>query len=154
MRDRIARFKRILKAREMARDMIQKQMADLRAKEDALLERLKQLRDEKQLYMDRFSQVARGTVTIEDLRISSEDISRTEDHIKTGIIEIFHLRKRIDQVEAVLVERHKDVRKVEMYLEQMELQWEKELNRRDQIVVDDMAGILHDRKNREGGNLS
>ncbi|NCC97772.1 MAG: hypothetical protein EOM02_13170 [Synergistales bacterium] len=154
MRERIARFRRILKAREMARDLVQKQMADLRAQENDLIEKLKQLRDEKQLYMDRFSQVAKGTVTIEELRISSEDISRTEDHIKEGIVEIFHLRKRIEQVEAVLVERHKDVRKVEMYLEQMVLQWEKELNRRDQIVVDDMAGILHDRKNREGGNIS
>ncbi len=154
MRDRIARFRRILKAREMARDLIQKQMADLMAQENDLIEKLKQLRDEKQLYMDRFSQVAKGTVTIEELRISSEDISRTEGHIKVGIVEIFHLRKRIEQVEAVLVERHKDVRKVEMYLEQMVMQWEKELNRRDQIVVDDMAGILHDRKNREGGNLS
>lgn len=154
MRERIARFRRILKAREMARDLVQKQMADLRVQESDLIEKLKQLRDEKQLYMDRFSQVAKGTVTIEELRISSEDISRTEDHIKEGIVEIFHLRKRIEQVEAVLVERHKDVRKVEMYLEQMVLQWEKELNRRDQIVVDDMAGILHDRKNREGGNIS
>ena len=153
MRDRIARFRRILKAREMARDLVQKQMADLRAQENDLIEKLKQLRDEKQLYMDRFSQVAQGIVTIEELRIGSEDISRTEDHIKEGIVEIFHLRKRIEQVETVLVERHKDVRKVEMYLEQMVLQWEKELNRRDQIVVDDMAGILHDRKNREGGNL-
>ncbi|MDD4837146.1 MAG: flagellar FliJ family protein, partial [Dethiosulfovibrio sp.] len=138
MRERIARFRRILKAREMARDLVQKQMADLRVQESDLIEKLKQLRDEKQLYMDRFSQVAKGTVTIEELRISSEDISRTEDHIKEGIVEIFHLRKRIEQVEAVLVERHKDVRKVEMYLEQMVLQWEKELNRRDQIVVDDM----------------
>ncbi len=154
MRDRIARFRRILKAREMARNLIQKQMADLVAQESDLIEKLRQLRDEKQLYMDRFSQVAKGSVTIEELRISSEDISRTEDHIKAGIVEIFHLRKRIEQVEAVLVERHKDVRKVEMYLEQMVMQWEKELNRRDQIVVDDMAGILHDRKNREGGNLS
>ncbi|SMG37704.1 flagellar export protein FliJ [Dethiosulfovibrio salsuginis] len=153
MRERIGRFRRILKAREMARDLIQKQMADLRAQENALIDKLKKLRDEKQLYMDRFSQVAQGQVTIDELRISSEDISRTEDHIKEGIVEIFHLRKRIDQVEAILVERHKDVRKVEMYLEQMILQWEKEMNRRDQIVVDDMAGILHDRKNREGGNL-
>ena len=153
MRERIGRFRRILKAREMARDLIQKQMADLRAQENALIDKLKKLRDEKQLYMDRFSQVAQGYVTIDELRISSEDISRTEDHIKEGIVEIFHLRKRIDQVEAVLVERHRDVRKVEMYLEQMTLQWEKELNRRDQIVVDDMAGILHDRKNREGGTF-
>ncbi len=153
MRERIGRFRRILKAREMARDLVQKQMADLRAQENALIDKLKKLRDEKQLYMDRFSQVAQGYVTIDELRISSEDISRTEDHIKEGIVEIFHLRKRIDQVEAVLVERHRDVRKVEMYLDQMVLQWEKELNRRDQIVVDDMAGILHDRKNREGGNL-
>nr|WP_321500098.1 flagellar FliJ family protein [uncultured Dethiosulfovibrio sp.] len=153
MRERIGRFRRILKAREMARDLVQKQMADLRAQENALIDKLKKLRDEKHLYMERFSQVAQGHVTIDELRISSEDISRTEDHIKEGIVEIFHLRKRIDQVEAILVERHKDVRKVEMYLDQMIIQWEKEMNRRDQIVVDDMAGILHDRKNREGGNL-
>lgn len=154
MREKIARFKRILKAREMARDLVQKQMADLKVQEDLLIGKLRGLRDEKQLYMDLFSDIARGTVTIEELRIGSEDISRTEDRIKSGIVEIFHLRKRIDQVEEILVERHRDVLKVEMYLEQMTSQWEKELNRRDQIVVDDMAGILHERKNREGGGIA
>lgn len=153
MKDRIERFRLVLKAKEMARDVVQKELAELKSVEDSLLARLKVLRDEKQIYMDRFCQIAQGGVTIELLRISNEDIYRTETYIKRGILDLLQLRKRIERVEAVLVERHQDVRKVEMYMDQMVLEWEKEKRRKEQIVVDDIAGILHDRKNREGGGL-
>lgn len=153
MRDRIARFKTVLKTKEMARDEVQRKLADLRSLEDGLLARLKTLRDDKQAYMDRFCEVARGGVTIELLRISNEDIYRTEIYIKRGIVDLLQLRKRIEEAEAELIERHKEVRKVELYLDQMVLEWKREKARQEQKTVDDIAGILYDRKDKEGGGL-
>lgn len=151
MKDRIERFKVVLKSKELARDEVQRKLSDLKSQEDRLLEKLKKLRDEKQAYMDRFCEIAKGGVTIEVLRISNEDIYRTEIYIKRGILDLLQLRKRIEDAEGELLERHKDVRKVEIYMEQMILEWKQEMARQEQNNLDDIAGILYDRKNKEGG---
>ncbi|MEA3284705.1 MAG: flagellar FliJ family protein [Synergistota bacterium] len=146
MKDRIDRFRKILKAKETARDLVRKELAELKRQEEAFLDHLRELRDEKLEYMRRFENIASGNVTIEDLRIGSEDISRTEDHIKEGIVKVLSLRKKMEAVEAALLERHRDVRKVETYLLQMELQWEKECQRKEQMSIDEIAGMLHHRR--------
>ncbi len=117
----------------------------MRVREKALLGLLRKLRDEKQEYICRFAEIASGDVTIEALRIGSEDISRTENRIKQGILDVLRLRKRIEAVEQKLLERHKDVRKVELHLEQMELRWEAEHRRKEQHELDDIAGMRHKR---------
>lgn len=146
MKDRIDRFRKILKAKETARDLVRKELAELKRQEEAFLDHLRELRDEKLEYMRRFENIASGNVTIEGLRIGSEDISRTEDRIKEGIVKVLRLRKKMETVEAALLEKHRDVRKVETYLLQMELQWEKECLRKEQMAVDEIAGMLHHRR--------
>jgi flagellar export protein FliJ len=148
LKDRIDRFRKILKAKETARDLVRKELADLKRQEEAFLGHLRELRDEKLEYMRRFENIASGNVTIEGLRIGSEDISRTEDRIKEGIVKVLRLRKKMEAVEAVLLEKHRDVRKVETYLLQMELQWEKECLRKEQMAVDEIAGMLHNRRGK------
>lgn len=148
MKDRIDRFRKILKAKETARDLVRKELAELKRQEEVFLDHLRELRDEKLEYMRRFENIASGNVTIEGLRIGSEDISRTEDRIKEGIVKVLRLRKKMEAVEAALLEKHRDVRKVETYLLQMELQWEKECLRKEQMAVDEIAGMLHHRREK------
>lgn len=146
MREKIKRFKRIQRVRELNRDLIQKKLLELKERETKLLNTLRIFRDQKEAYITVFHDVSTKGVSIDVIKRANEDIVRVEKNIKRGIIEVFKLRKKIETANSELIESHKEVKKIELHLENLGTQLDLDSKLEEQKVVDDIATILYSRK--------
>ena len=146
MKEKIKRFRRILRVRELNRNMIQKKLAELKQREQKVLDRLRELRDQKAGYLDTFNNISAKSVNIDVIRRASEDIMRIEEGIKRGIVEVLKLKQVIKRADSELIESHKEVKKIELHLEKLGIELDLNLKLEEQKVVDDMAAISYSRK--------
>ena len=146
MQQRIARFNRILKIREDSRRNEQAVLAAERSEERAVINHITKLEGEKAQAIADFSKTGEKIVSATDLWFQRQFI----DAINTDIIKdknsLDEVRVRISNTEARLVEKHKDVRVMETYIDHL-----KEINFQEQLEIeqnelDDVATMQYSRK--------
>ena len=146
MQQRIARFNRILKIREDSRKNEQAVLAAERSEERAVISHIAQLEDEKAQAIHDFSSAGSQTVSANDLWFQRQFIDAIDTDIVKGRSSLAEVRTRIAGTEARLVERHKDVRIMETYIDHL-----KEANFQEQLGIeqnelDDVATMQFSRK--------
>ena len=150
MQQRIAKFNRILKIREDSRRNEQAVLAAERSEELAVLSHISQLETEKAQAVRDFSSAGSQTVSANDLWFQRQFIDAIDSDIVKGKSSLAEVRTRIAGTEARLVERHKDVRIMETYIDHL-----KEANFQEQLGIeqnelDDVATMQFSRK---GGTI-
>ena len=146
MHERIARFNRILKIREDSRRNEQAILAAERSEERAVLDHLTQLEGEKAQAISDFSTAGTQAVSATDLWFQRQFIDAISTDISRGQDSLAEVRTRIAGTEARLVERHKDVRIMETYIDHL-----KEADMQEQLGIeqdelDDVATMQFSRK--------
>ena len=146
MQQRIAKFNRILKIREDSRKNEQAILAAERSEERAVMDHLTQLEGEKTQAIRDFSNAGGKAISATDLWFQRQFIDAINTDILRGQNSLTEVRTRISNTEARLVERHKDVKIMETYIDHL-----KEANFQEQLGIeqnelDDVATMQYSRK--------
>lgn len=146
MHERIARFNRILKIREDSRKNEQAILAAERSEEREVIAHITQLEGEKKQAISDFSKAGGQAVSATDLWFQRQFIDAINTDIIRGQSSLAEVRTRIAGTEARLVERHKDVRIMETYIDHL-----KEADMQEQLGIeqnelDDVATMQYSRK--------
>lgn len=146
MQQRIARFNRILKIREDSRRNEQAVLAAERSEERAVINHITQLENEKTQAIQDFSTTGNKMVSATELWFQRQFIDAIDTDIIRDKNSLNEVRNRITDTEARLVEKHKDVRVMETYIDHL-----KEINFQQQLEIeqnelDDVATMQYSRK--------
>jgi flagellar export protein FliJ len=143
MQQRIQRFSRVLKLRENDRQTEQIVLAEERREEDVVLRRLDFLGSEKSEAIDAFRSTAERTVSRQEIWFQRQSIDVIEKHIDKSRENLGDVQRRIAGTEQRLIERHRDVRLMEGYVDHLKTDALKETIDAEQIELDDIAVIRY-----------
>ena len=146
MQQRIQRFDRILKLRENYRKEEQVTLAEERREEDAVLNRLESLGKEKTSAVDVFRGEAERTVSLQEIWFQRQTIEALDKHIDKGRENLSDVRRRIAGTEERLLERHRDVRLMETYVDNLKTDADKEFHDVEQVELDDVGVTRYGRE--------
>ncbi len=146
MNQRIATFNRILRLREDSRRNEQTILAAERSEEQSVMNHLAQLETEKTQAILDFSTAGSKTLSANDLWFQRQFIDAINTDIMKGNDSLADVRTRIAGTEARLVEKHKDVRIMETYIDHLkQADFQEQLNI-EQNELDDVASIQFSHK--------
>ena len=146
MNERISRFNRILKIREDSRKNEQAILAAERSEEREVIAHITQLEGEKKQAISDFGRAGTQAVSATDLWFQRQFIDAINTDILRGQDSLAEVRTRIAGTEARLVERHKDVRIMETYIDKLkEADFQEQLGI-EQNELDDVATMQYSRK--------
>lgn len=145
MHQRIRRFSRILKLREDDRRSEQTLLAAERQEEKSVLDRLFSLEGEKSKAVEDFCGCGCGerTASCSELWFRRQFIDAIEDRIHEGKDSLQAVRQRIAGTEARLVERHRDVRVMETYVDRLKAADFQNRIEVEQLELDDLATMRY-----------
>lgn len=146
MQQRISKFNRILKIREDSRKNEQAILAAERSEEQAVLNHLSQLEGEKAQAIQDFSSTGTHAITANDLWFQRQFIDAIDTYIVKGKNSLADVRNRIVGTEARLVERHRDVRIMETYIDHLKEADFLERLSIEQNELDDVATVQFSHK--------
>lgn len=146
MNERIAKFNRILKIREDSRRNEQAILAAERSEERAVINHLTELETEKKQAIKDFGKTGEKMISATELWFQRQFIDAIDTDIIKDKNNLAEVRNRITDTEARLVERHKDVRIMETYIDHL-----KEINFREELGIeqnelDDVATMQYSRR--------
>ncbi|CAM1381645.1 hypothetical protein FF3_02398 [Fretibacterium fastidiosum] len=150
MNQRIQRFDRILKLREDGRRAEQVTLAAERREERGVMDRLSALEGERAEAIAEFRGGDERVTNGADLWFQRQFIDAINTNIDRGRQSLQDVRQRILGTEARLVERHKDVRIMETYVDRLKTADFKERLDAEQLELDDVA-TLHCARGKRGG---
>lgn len=150
MNQRIQRFDRILKLREDGRRAEQVTLAAERREERGVMDRLSALEGERAEAIAEFRGGGERVTNGADLWFQRQFIDAINTNIDRGRQSLQDVRQRILGTEARLVERHKDVRIMETYVDRLRTADFKERLDAEQLELDDVA-TLHCARGKRGG---
>lgn len=150
MNQRIQRFDRILKLREDGRRAEQVTLAAERREERGVMDRLSALEGERAEAIAEFRGGGEKVTNGADLWFQRQFIDAINTNIDRGRQSLQDVRQRILGTEARLVERHKDVRIMETYVDRLKTADFKERLDAEQLELDDVA-TLHCARGKRGG---
>jgi len=140
MQQRIQRFGRILKLRENYRQEEQIILAEERQEEAELLNKIDFLSKEKSRAVDAFrGSEPEKTVSLQEMWLQRQVIDVIEKRINSGKENLYEVRRRIVGTEERLLERHRDVRVMETYVDNLRVDASKESDNAEQIELDDIG---------------
>ena len=139
MQQRIQRFSRILKIRESSRKEEQVILAEERREEDAALHKLDSLGKEKLSAVDAFRGETERIVSLQEMWLQRQAIEVIEKHINSSKENLSDIRRRIAGTEERLLERHRDVRLMETYVDNLKTDAAKEFQTAEQFELDDVG---------------
>ena len=146
MQQRIAKFNRILKIREDSRRNEQAILASERSEELAVMNHLNQLENEKAQAIKDFSKSDDKMISVNELWFQRQFIDAINTDINKGKDALTEVRNRITGTEARLVERHKDVKIMETYIDHLKaIDFAEQLGI-EQNELDDVATMQYSRK--------
>ena len=146
MQQRISKFNRILKIREDSRKNEQAILAAERSEEQAVLNHLSQLEGEKAQAIHDFSTTGTQAISANDLWFQRQFIDAIDTDIMKGKNSFADVRTRILGTEARLVERHRDVRIMETYIDHLKEADFLERLSIEQNELDDVATVQFSHK--------
>jgi len=143
MYPRIQRFNRILRLRENYRKEEQVILAEERREEDVVLQKLDSLGKEKNGAVDTFRGEAERTVSLQEIWLQRQTIDVIDKYIDKSRENLSDVRRRITGTEMRLLERHRDVRLMETYVDHLKTDAEEELLGVEQLELDDVGVTRH-----------
>ena len=147
MYQRIRRFSRILKLKEDDRRSEQALLAAERREEKDVMDRLFSLEGEKSRAVEDFCGCggSGSTASCSELWFRRQFIDSIEDRIHEGRDSLQDVRQRIAGTEARLVERHRDVRVMETYVDRLRAADFQSRMDAEQLELDDVAMVRYSR---------
>ncbi|MDR3231618.1 MAG: flagellar export protein FliJ [Synergistaceae bacterium] len=148
MSQRIQRFSRILKLRENDREVEQIALAAERREEEEVLQRLDALGHEKKTALNSFSDNRDRVCSGREIWFQRQSIDVLEKRIDKGKENLSDVQNRISLTEMRLVERHRDVRMMEGYVDRLKDDERLSVIAAEQNELDDISVTRYARRVR------
>ena len=145
MKQRIQKFSRILRLRENDRQAEQVVLAEERREEDVVLHQLDSLKSEKTQAIKTFSGDGERMVSCQEIWFQRQCIDVIETHIDKSKENLNDVQRRIAGTESRLLERHRDVRVMEGYVDRLQADARKAFFDVEQLELDDIAVVRYAR---------
>ena len=146
MNQRLLTFNRILKIREDSRKDEQATLAAERNEEREVLASLTRLENEKAQAISDFSTAGAKAVSLTELWFQRQFIDAINTDIAQGQNNLADVQNRIQATEARLVEKHKDVKIMETFIDKLKAADFQEQLGIEQNELDDVATMQYSRK--------
>ena len=143
MQQRIRRFSRLLKLREDDRRTEQAILAEERREEDEVTRNLNVLGREKSTAMSEFCGNADKIFSCQEIWFQRQAIEAIEKRIVKNNENLRDVQQRIFRTEERLVERHRDVKVMEGYVERLKENARDELFASEQLELDDIGMLRY-----------
>jgi flagellar export protein FliJ len=147
MFQKVDRFNRILKTREKLREEEQIRLRHQKNEEEGILEKLSYLNTEKKTAFDNFSTVSGGAVlSTQEIWFHRQIVEVIDKDINRESSSLNLVRKKIVDTETRLLEKHKDVKIMDKYIDNLVKTINTEILFTEQQEIDDIACIRFKRK--------
>ena len=143
MNAKINRFERILKTRVKVRDDEQILLSMERREEERLVDLIESLDAKRNRALDSFGEQGEELFTAQDIWFRRKTIDFIDDHISREGDALSGIRRSIEDSEARLLEKHREVKVMENYISFMVETRQEEEKKQEQEELDDIAGIRH-----------
>ena len=143
MNAKINRFERILKTRVKVRDDEQILLSIERREEERIMDVIENLGVKRNRALDSFGEQGEESLTIQDLWMRRKAIDFIDDRLCREGDALSGVRKSIENCEARLLEKHREVKVMENYISFMVETMQEEEKKLEQSELDDIAGIRH-----------
>ena len=143
MKNKVLRFEKILKTRIKGREEQQLLLSSEKKEEDRLVDLLRDLETKKKDALLSFCHQGKEPMTLQEMWFSRKAIERVESSICDQGDVLCSLRSSIEETEARLVEKHRDVQIMEKYVSDLVDEWKDTVLKKEQIEMDDIACIRH-----------
>ena len=120
MQRRIGRFQRILRTRQQERDLVQAELVRQQREEEELVQRLDELLREKDRALDDFCRVRPGLLSPRTLWFERQNLDQLERSAGENREALDRCRRDMEETKRRLLERHRNVRILEQYIERLE----------------------------------
>lgn len=120
MQRRIGRFQRILRTRQQERDLVQAELVRQQREEEELVQRLDELLREKDRALDDFCRVRPGLLSPRTLWFERQNLDQLERTAGENREALDRCRRDMEETKRRLLERHRNVRILEQYIERLE----------------------------------
>ncbi len=143
MKNKVQRFEKILKTRIKGREEQQLLLSSEKKEEDRLVDLLRDLETKKKEALLSFGHQGKEPITVQEMWFCRKAIERVESTICDQGDVLCSVRTAIEETEARLVEKHRDVQIMEKYVSGLMDEWRNSVLKKEQIEMDDIAGIRH-----------
>ncbi|MBL3538771.1 flagellar export protein FliJ [Aminivibrio sp.] len=143
MNAKVNRFERILRTKVKVRDDERILLSSEKKEEERLLSVLESLGTEKEKALESFGSQKDETFTVQDIWFRRKAIDLLENRICREGESLCGVRRSIEDTEARLLEKHRDVKAMEKYISFMVLNLQEETRKKEQSELDDIACIRH-----------
>ncbi|WP_352425359.1 flagellar export protein FliJ [Aminomonas paucivorans] len=120
MQKRIHRFQRILKTRQQERDLVQAELVRKQKEEEQLVGRIQQVHQEKECALTDFCRVRTEPLSPQTLWYERQNLDQLERILSDSRERLDVCRQGIEETKHQLLERHRNVRILEQYIERLE----------------------------------
>jgi flagellar export protein FliJ len=149
MKRRIHRFERILRTREVERDEVQRELSRRLEREREAEGTLDALARERGSAMGAFCGAGERTLSLRELWLERMGLDHLEAQVKAAERGLAEARASVLTAREHLVEKHRDVRILELYVEKLRKGLVQIELASEQAFLDDLAG----QRNRERGGV-
>ena len=143
MNAKVNRFERILKTKVKVRDDERILLSMEKKEEERLLSVLATLGTEKEQALASFGSQKDETFTVQDIWFRRKAIDHLDSRICREGESLCGVRQSIENTEARLLEKHRDVKVMQKYISFLVEDLQDESKKQEQSELDDIAGIRH-----------
>jgi flagellar export protein FliJ len=141
MKGRIHRFERILRTREVERETVQRELTERAEREQTVEENLRCLVSEQSDALGAFCGSGERTLSVGELWFERLSLDQLSSRVRATEEDLRQAQADLKEAEADLVEKHRNVRIMELYVDKLRKGWIQSELKTEQALLDDLGGI-------------
>ena len=150
MADDLVRFQRVLHVREVERELTQIELTEKMGVEERIEKRITEIREEKEGALCAFCSGKDRLFSPQELWFERQNLDVIEKHLDESHYQLKKCRVEIENTKEVLLERHRDFRLMEQYVDKVKERIHQQKLVVEQNGLDDITTMRYLRRIRGG----
>lgn len=150
MADDLVRFQRVLHVREVERELTQIELTEKMGVEERIEKRITEIREEKEGALCAFCSGKDRLFSPQELWFERQNLDVIEKHLDENNYQLKKCRVEIEKTKEVLLERHRDFRLMEQYVDKVKERIHQQKLVVEQNGLDDITTMRYLRRIRGG----
>lgn len=150
MADDLMRFQRVLHVREVERELTQIELTEKLGVEERIVKRITEIREEKEGALTAFCSGKDRLFSPQELWFERQNLDVIEKHLDESHYQLKNCRVEIEKTKEVLLERHRDFRLMEQYVDKVKERIHQQKLVVEQNGLDDITAMRYLRRIRGG----
>lgn len=148
MASELVRFKRVLRVREVEREVTQTELAVKMQEEETILDKISSIEARRNDALADFCSGRDAIVSPQQLWFERQNLDVMEKHLSVNRDELAVCRNEIEETKSVLLERHRNVQMMERYVGKLKERNDKRIIDAEQHNLDDITSMRYLRNMR------